>query len=138
MTDTPAPAFELPSELLAKLDEPLPQLVVSVDRNEKADAYRLLITAAEREWLKTSIPDMVRGIKRLQGIVAEIQPPNDIGDNCTAELAIECSRLRALNTELIEALNDLLNDCINFDGGKLTEVFQIKASAVLAKAMEQL
>jgi len=36
--------------------------------------------------------------------------------------------------ELYEALNDLLNDCINFDGGKLTDIFMVKASRALAKA----
>lgn len=32
---------------------------------------------------------------------------------------------------LEEALNNLLNDCINFDGGKLTDVFMEDASRVL-------
>lgn len=32
---------------------------------------------------------------------------------------------------LEEALTDLLNDCINFDGSKLTDVFMEKASKVL-------
>lgn len=32
---------------------------------------------------------------------------------------------------LKEALNDLLNDCINFDGGNLSECFMIKASDAL-------
>jgi len=33
--------------------------------------------------------------------------------------------------ELEAALNDLLNDCINFDGGKLTDVFMENASRIL-------
>ena len=40
-------------------------------------------------------------------------------------------RLRAQVAELRRALNNLLNDCINFDGGKLTEVFQVEATAIL-------
>jgi hypothetical protein len=32
---------------------------------------------------------------------------------------------------LIDTLNDLLNDCINFDGGKLTDIELEKASNVL-------
>lgn len=38
------------------------------------------------------------------------------------------------SSELRDALWDLLNDCINFDGGKLTPVFMKRASDVLAKA----
>lgn len=33
--------------------------------------------------------------------------------------------------ELEKTLNDLLNDCINFDGGKLTDCFMEDASRVL-------
>lgn len=33
--------------------------------------------------------------------------------------------------ELEVALNNLLNDCINFDGGKLTDVIMAEASRVL-------
>ena len=44
------------------------------------------------------------------------------------------SHLIAAAPELYEALNDLLNDCINFDGGKLTDVFMEKASRALKKA----
>jgi hypothetical protein len=36
-------------------------------------------------------------------------------------------------TELKGALNDILNDCINFDGSKLTDVHMANATAVLAK-----
>lgn len=43
-------------------------------------------------------------------------------------------QLIACASELYDALNDLLNDCINFDGGKLTEAFLVKASRTLAKA----
>lgn len=46
-----------------------------------------------------------------------------------------CRERHPLNAgELYEALNDLLNDCINFDGGKLTRAFMKRASDVLAKS----
>ena len=44
------------------------------------------------------------------------------------------AHLIAAAPELYEALNDLLNDCINFDGGKLTDIFMVKASRALTKA----
>ncbi len=42
--------------------------------------------------------------------------------------------LIAAAPDLLAALRDLLNDCINFDGGKLTLVFQERAAAAIAKA----
>lgn len=44
----------------------------------------------------------------------------------TNELAARCDQLR-------EALNDLLNDCINFDGGKLTDCIMAEASKALSR-----
>ena len=35
---------------------------------------------------------------------------------------------------LKHALNDLLNDCINFDGGKLTDSVMVRANVVLKDA----
>ena len=50
-----------------------------------------------------------------------------------AELAANANLIAAA-PELYEALNDLLNDCINFDGGRLTSIFQVNASKALRKA----
>jgi len=43
----------------------------------------------------------------------------------------EVYELRDEVTVLRKALNDLLNDCINFDGGTLTPIFMENASKVL-------
>ena len=48
--------------------------------------------------------------------------------------SIACMELISAAPDLYEALNDLLNDVINFDDGNLTEVFQINATKALAKA----
>ena len=39
--------------------------------------------------------------------------------------------------ELKTALNDLLNDCINFDDGNLTESIQVRACVVLRTGAEK-
>ena len=52
----------------------------------------------------------------------ELADPPDLIDTLIAQ------RDAALN-----ALNDLLNDCINFDDGNLTPVFQESASALLKR-----
>lgn len=56
----------------------------------------------------------------------------------TAELleqsAQELSAALARIEELERALNDLLNDCINFDGGKLTDLIMKQASDVLSNS----
>ena len=59
--------------------------------------------------------------------------PHD-GDNLRGYCGKHNAHLIAAAPELYEALNDLLNDCINFDGGKLTDIFMVKASRALAKA----
>lgn len=41
------------------------------------------------------------------------------------------------NNELEKALRDLLNDCINFDGGKLSDCMMKQATKALAKTPEQ-
>jgi|SRR5882672_696567 len=38
--------------------------------------------------------------ERQAAIIAQIQPPNDIGDNCTAELAVKCAELEAENSSV--------------------------------------
>lgn len=43
----------------------------------------------------------------------------------------ELVRLRKRVKELEAALNDQLNDCINFDGGKLTDAIMAKSAAIL-------
>jgi len=45
----------------------------------------------------------------------------------TKKLRIKTDR----EIELEESLNDLLNDCINFDGGKLTDRIMVNASNTL-------
>jgi hypothetical protein len=44
------------------------------------------------------------------------------------------ARLIAAAPDLLEALRNLLNDCINFDGGRLTLGFQVDATRAIAKA----
>lgn len=39
-------------------------------------------------------------VERLKAIVAQIQPPNDIGDNCMIELAMKCAELEQRIREL--------------------------------------
>ena len=47
---------------------------------------------------------------------------------------IEIELLKIKNNQLFRQLNDLLNDCINFDGGKLTDA-TITESSELLKAL---
>jgi hypothetical protein len=56
-----------------------------------------------------SIPAMSAENERMTRVVAQIQPPNDVGDNLTVELAVKCAeqeveieRLRAENADLRE------------------------------------
>lgn len=56
------------------------------------------------------------------------------GFNCTGFMTKADAQLIAAAPGLYEALNDLLNDCINFDNGNLTLAFQEKASDALRKA----
>jgi hypothetical protein len=109
-----------PSGLLAKLKEPLPQLV---DRNEKGDAYRLMISAAERDWLIAAIP-AVEEIGRLRALVA------NKNEACRLALA-EVDRRHVENAELREVVDDLVKAAKGF--GALYQVQQ-KARALLAKA----
>jgi hypothetical protein len=45
--------------------------------------------------------------------------------------------LMAQNAELVKALRDQLNDCINFDGGKLTDVIMEHSSKILKSTPAQ-
>ena len=51
-----------------------------------------------------------------------------------ADIASELAHRDIRITELEGVLNDLLNDCINFDGEKLTDLFMIKAARALCKS----
>ncbi len=59
----------------------------------------------------------------------QLVPKQLVGD-----AANELDRLRILNTALLKAADDLLNDCINFDGGKLTDTIIRRASWVITAA----
>lgn len=51
-----------------------------------------------------------------------------IAYSCDAEHIATCVNS---HDQLVEALNDLLNDCINFDGGKLSDCYMEQASKLL-------
>ena len=53
------------------------------------------------------------------------------------EAQTEIERLRAQRDALLSALDDLINDCINFDNGCLTTVILKKACAVRDSVKER-
>ena len=55
----------------------------------------------------------------------------DLAANKLEEAEAKITALEAENKALREALNDLLNDCINFDGGKLTDCIMTQATKAL-------
>ena len=82
---------------------------------------------------------------RLKQIMKETGLPNSISimqalRQVDMEAELQSSeRIKALeaqNADMREALNNLLNDCINFGSGNLTEVYQIEATKVLASTKE--
>ena len=64
----------------------------------------------------------------------EICYGTDIECVCDTVYEMADAQLISAAPDLYEALNDLLNDVINFDDGNLTEAFQINATKALAKA----
>lgn len=53
------------------------------------------------------------------------------------QLKGERDALKVRVMDLRECLNLLLNDCINFDGGELTEIYQISATRCLNRTPQQ-
>ena len=57
--------------------------------------------------------------------------------NQVVDLQNERDALMTQNAELVKALRDQLNDCINFDGGKLTDVIMEHSSKILKSTPAQ-
>ena len=73
----------------------------------------------------------------LEELNAAIVEPDDV-DSVETTVKQGLIRRASMRIRNLEArLNDLLNDCINFDGGKLTDVFMENASKALKSADEK-
>ena len=66
----------------------------------------------------------------------QLQRENKAYSITVTNLEARCDKLVELNKELVEALTDQLNDCINFNGSMLSEDVMARSSLTLTKAKE--
>ncbi len=76
------------------------------------------------EWLRNNSSGIYRPAAEAADEIERLQKAWDSSFKQALDKGQQAARLR-------DALNDLLNDCINFDGGKLTDCIMEQASKVL-------
>jgi hypothetical protein len=79
-----------------------------------------------------------RRVRVMSDLMERLRASQLYSDNISGDDDTPCLMQEAADkiAELEAALRDLLNDCINFDGGKLTDFYMERATAALQDSTE--